>query len=636
MDTDQKKYEDYVRRMKKIRLLSTPDLESIGEAEEYSTTLVRNFSRIGEMAAKNRGIIKGLIMPVLSSDEKLSEESRELLETFSELLVGGASFEEVDVHLSELITERLMNDDIKASENGDPDSEVILSAQKVKRDYYVISALTRYYNPNAEAVRKKAIENRNALAGYLSKERFSKLSDEAKGAALQFSLMGVLLYESNLYPMPHEHWDECMSILDTAESILADPFYREQLPDYDWETYRFRLYYYGSFLAYSMIPKDIAVRTYDYAQKAIDFLGSCTNEVILAAVNTEQEEDLRYLSSVQAGFTPAREACDAFYRAYENRDPDDYSVTGMNKNLDTPSSYLSISKLMDMELTEEDGRRYLNIERSVLDYLHRLPKTSDSYYKFVTLLTNMPIYFREAPGAMTMEEFCVKAFAAIHPPTYIHINMVAKLTECMIRHLLDTSPELFLSFPDCGDAEKVAALKERILSFAYHAALCHDLGKLFIIDTISMYGRNLLDDEFDMIKSHPSIGAKIAKEHASTKEYADVIKGHHRWYDCSKGYPSGFDTFKSPYKTIIDAVTAADCLDAATDSVGRSYSSGKTFGDFVKEVEEGSGTRYAPFLTELFAHSEVKSDIEYLLREGREKLYRETFYLLKSYGDDTK
>ena len=50
---------------------------------------------------------------------------------------------------------------------------------------------------------------------------------------------------------------------------------------YDWETYRFRLYYYGSFLAYSMIPKDIAVRTYDYAQKAIDFLGSAPTRSFL-------------------------------------------------------------------------------------------------------------------------------------------------------------------------------------------------------------------------------------------------------------------------------------------------------------------------------------------------------------------
>ena len=128
-----------------------------------------------------------------------------------------------------------------------------------------------------------------------------------------------------------------------------------------------------------------------------------------------------------------------------------------------------------------------------------------------------------------------------------------------------------------------------------------------------MYGRRLLDDEFLMIKSHPVTGGNIAKEHESTRDYTDVIMGHHLWYDCSKGYPVKFDTFKSPYKTIIDLVTAADCLDAATDTVGRSYNRGKTFSDYEQEITEGSGTRYAPFLPELFKQPELRKEIEYVL-----------------------
>ena len=144
-----------------------------------------------------------------------------------------------------------------------------------------------------------------------------------------------------------------------------------------------------------------------------------------------------------------------------------------------------------------------------------------------------------------------------------------------------------------------------------------------------MYGRGLLDEEFSMIKSHPETGAKIAKEHGSTRDYADVIMGHHVWYDCSKGYPSCFNTFESPYKTIIDIVAAADCLDAATDTVGRSYSKGKTFSDFEKEIAQESGTRYAPFLPDLFKQPMFRQDIEYLLDAGRRKMYREAFYILK-------
>ena len=144
-----------------------------------------------------------------------------------------------------------------------------------------------------------------------------------------------------------------------------------------------------------------------------------------------------------------------------------------------------------------------------------------------------------------------------------------------------------------------------------------------------MYGRRLLDDEFAMIKSHPLTGAKIAREHASTKDYVDVILGHHRWYNCQKGYPTSFNTFDSPYKIIIDLVTVADCLDAATDTVGRSYNKGKTFLEFEKEIVESAGTRYAPYLPELFRDPLFRRDIECLLDEGRKKIYREVFYLLK-------
>ena len=74
---------------------------------------------------------------------------------------------------------------------------------------------------------------------------------------------------------------------------------------------------------------------------------------------------------------------------------------------------------------------------------------------------------------------------------------------------------------------------------------------------------------------------------------------------------------------------AADCLDAATDTVGRSYNKGKTFDDYEKEIEEGAGTHYAPFLVELFSRPEVREDIIYLLGEGRNRMYRELYMLLK-------
>ncbi len=624
-------FDEYIKRMQEIRLLSKPDLRKIGDPAQYSKTLVRNFEQIGSLAADNRAVIDAYVNPVLSGRAELDPGTREMLEQFNELLMDfKENFEETDAHLAEVLND-LLYDEAEISEDSSPGDRVLALADKVKRDYLIIAELTRFINDDTEAIRAKALENHALLRSYLEPETFVTLPDEAKGAALQFSLMGALLYESTLVRMPESYWEECLGIIEQAEKILNDPFYRNVLPDYAWDTYEFRIYYYGSFLAYSILPGRIAGRAYDYARKAIDFLKNTTNEGVLAAVNIGQEEDLAYLASVQAGYTPAREACEAFYRAYTERDSSDYSITGVNKNLDSPSSYLSTARLMNLEMTEADYDRVFEIQRSMLDYLYHIPNTGDVYLKCMTLFSNLPVFFTEVPGAMTMEEFCVNAFAAIHPPTYVHVNMVARLAECMTRHLLGSDPERFIGFPGCPDVDAVRENKDRIIGYTYHAALCHDLGKLFIIDTISMYGRSLLETEFVTIKNHPTVGANLAAAHHSTKDYADVIRGHHIWYDCSRGYPSGFDTRKSPYKTVIDIVLAADCLDAATDTVGRSYSRGKTFAEFEQEIAAGAGTHYAPFLVDLFRQPTLRADIDYLLSDGRERLYRDTYSLIRKH-----
>ncbi|MCR5638600.1 MAG: hypothetical protein K6F97_07150, partial [Lachnospiraceae bacterium] len=625
-----KMFSEYAERMKEIRMLSTPNLYEIKDADEYSGVLVDNFSKIGRLAAQNRTIINDILKPMLNPDVKLNDEMQSILKQFDEMLVNANSFEEVDVHLSEVINGILMNHDINGDDSLDENQKVINMGRKVKRDYFFVSMLNRYNSIELDEVRKKAIDNRNKLALYLEKDVFVKLSAAAKGAALQYSLMGALFYYSNLYTMPDSWWSEALSIFEQAEEILRDPFYQENYPDYDWESYEFRTYYYGSFMAHSIIPEEVAKKVYIYAEKTVEFLEKTQNKAILAAIDIEGRRDLRDVASVLAGYTPARKACDIIYDAYEKRNKEDYTVSGLGVNLNSPSLYLRIANMKDMQLNERDYDRIKDIQNSVLDYLYSLPKRSNIYMKCVTLLTNFPVNFIEVPGCMSLEEFCVKAFACIHPPTYVHVNMVARFAKCMAGHLLESQPERFIGFPGCKNVSDVQSNRETILNYTYHSALCHDLGKLFIIDVVSMYGRNLLDDEFSMIKSHPITGAMIAAMHSSTREYEDVIKGHHIWYDCSKGYPSDFDTFKSPYKTVIDIVLAADCLDAATDTVGRSYNRGKTFEEYEKEIIEGAGTHYAPFLVDLFKRPEVRDDMTYLLGEGRNKMYRELYILLKN------
>jgi HD-GYP domain-containing protein (c-di-GMP phosphodiesterase class II) len=214
--------------------------------------------------------------------------------------------------------------------------------------------------------------------------------------------------------------------------------------------------------------------------------------------------------------------------------------------------------------------------------------------------------------------------------------MVARIANCMARHLITRSPELFIGYVGCNDVDEVIEHKEDILTFIYNAGLCHDFGKLTIIDTIYVYGRKLLDLEQDIIRSHAAMGAALLARHDSTKDYVDIAAGHHKWFDGSNGYSEDFDIVNSPCRTAIAIVCCADCMDTATDKIGRSYNSGIELEDYLKEVKEGAGTRYAPYMAELLENQEVIEDMKYLLSEGRLRVIRDTYRLLSRVHVDAR
>ena len=114
----------------------------------------------------------------------------------------------------------------------------------------------------------------------------------------------------------------------------------------------------------------------------------------------------------------------------------------------------------------------------------------------------------------------------------------------------------------------------------------------------------------------------------SQSNYALTASGQ-SWYNNGGVYPESYDVDAAPDKVIVAIVECADCLDASTDSVGRSYKTGKTLEDFIGEVQEGAGTRYAPYMAELLLLPEVQSDLRKILKGGRDDNYRKAYRILE-------
>ena len=134
-----------------------------------------------------------------------------------------------------------------------------------------------------------------------------------------------------------------------------------------------------------------------------------------------------------------------------------------------------------------------------------------------------------------------------------------------------------------------------------------------------------MDDEFALIRLHAQMGYDVLSKHESTKPYAKVALYHHRWYNEQGGYPVNTSYCDEPDALLYQIVTCADCIDAATDFIGRAYSRGKTFEEMLVDLRQNSGRIFNPDLVALFDDAALCERVERLLKDERGKMYDRAF-----------
>ncbi|HUT43956.1 MAG TPA: HD domain-containing phosphohydrolase [Desulfobacterales bacterium] len=111
-------------------------------------------------------------------------------------------------------------------------------------------------------------------------------------------------------------------------------------------------------------------------------------------------------------------------------------------------------------------------------------------------------------------------------------------------------------------AEKLGLPDKEVQNIRY-AAPMHDVGKIGIPDSILMKPGKLTDKEFEIVKTHTTIGAKIlANSQAEILQVAEqiAISHHEKWN--GKGYPRGLSGNEIPLGGRI--IGMSDVFDALT------------------------------------------------------------------------
>ena len=148
----------------------------------------------------------------------------------------------------------------------------------------------------------------------------------------------------------------------------------------------------------------------------------------------------------------------------------------------------------------------------------------------------------------------------------------------------------------------------------YFAALLHDVGKIGIpVGIINKKGK-LTDAEYEIVKQHPVLGARILENIKEWPYFCIGAHYHHERYD-GKGYPDQLLGEKIP--EIARIISVADTYDAMTSL--RSYRAPIPQQKVREELVKGSGTQFDPKFAKIMLHL-IDLDIEYKMIEWGEKI----------------
>jgi len=152
---------------------------------------------------------------------------------------------------------------------------------------------------------------------------------------------------------------------------------------------------------------------------------------------------------------------------------------------------------------------------------------------------------------------------------------------------------------------RAMGISEEELPHIRRGAFLHDLGKLLIPDKILQKAGPLSEEEWKIIRTHPTAAYEFLKDIEFLEKAVNIPYCHHEYWDGS-GYPRGLKSTEIPLESRI--FTVVDHFDGIRSK--RPYHPARSVEEALKILEEGRGTLYDPQVVDTF--------LEIIQRDGSE------------------
>lgn len=549
------RFERYVENLRTVRTLSQPKFSPDMKAKELLETIQSNAIKCFDYMKENNAILNELVFQ--RAPAELTSAEIASLQEFADKMFNYASSE--DCGIAYKVYSLLLEN---ARIRGDKPAIVrYLYGKAVSLHYLNVRGRDYAINPYGTQVRGLFQEGAGYIAEY---ESFDKTTKGYIMRCLGNSRMS----------MPRSTPEECteyMKVFDKAMGIITDPYYRQLDPDLPWGKFEYAMHMdRETLLSYLRHHNDPVV-----AAKVMESAEAIYRDRVLYKGEEARLQNWRvsYLykaACFHAGRCTAREVVEELLDIIHHTDIQDYSDTGINKNL-TAVSYLVA---YEVKMPPADRREMACRTEEVMD-------------RSLRYLNNVPQ------------------------------NQYSRVVSRAVRELVEMQAE-------AGTARRS---RIEICELAYECGLYHDVGKSYVFMYIGNNYRRLLDEEFTCIQWHTVFGYELLCNVGGKDDLAPAALYHHTFYDGHGGYPKNYPPCPADIKPIVDALTVADSLDAATDNIGRCYTMAKPVDTLLGEFHAQRGTRYAPEVVALLDDEDFCRDLKETLDETRKSVYLEVYHV---------
>lgn len=128
-------------------------------------------------------------------------------------------------------------------------------------------------------------------------------------------------------------------------------------------------------------------------------------------------------------------------------------------------------------------------------------------------------------------------------------------------------------------------------------SILHDVGKIGIPDAVLNKPSKLNDEEYEIIKQHAQIGARIVQSVGALQGVVPIVRHHQERFD-GRGYPAGLAGADIPVGARI--IAAVDAYGAMTED--RVYRKALGHEKAIAELKRYAGTQFDPHVVNTFIH----------------------------------